>query len=133
MDAPELKPTAQDTTECLGARDLPVELWITIAHSLRVDLDHHFPFYPVRLFDMPALKTLRLVSRALNDVTEPLYWERVELSANARPREALEVVKHLKTNKTHRNYVKHLVLERWRAKRVVEQKEDGIEATSEEL
>ncbi|KAG9047781.1 hypothetical protein FS837_001489 [Tulasnella sp. UAMH 9824] len=133
MDALELKSTGQDTTECLGGRDLPVELWITIAHSLRLDSDHHFPFYPVRLFDMPALKSLRLVSRALNDVTEPLYWERVELSANARPREAMEVVKHLKANTTHQNYVKHLVLERWRAKRVVEQKEDGIEATSEEL
>ncbi|KAG8891322.1 hypothetical protein FRC00_013907, partial [Tulasnella sp. 408] len=133
METLEANTTGHDTPAHLERRGLPAELWLTIAQSLEVSLDDHFPFCPVRLFDMPAVKNLRLVSRALNGVTEPLYWERIELSANVRLQEALEVIKHFKANPVHRNYVKYLVLKKWRAKGSVEGPEDNVEATSEGL
>ncbi|KAG8930680.1 hypothetical protein FRC01_002421 [Tulasnella sp. 417] len=45
----------------------------------------------------------------------------------------MELAKHLKANLTHRDYVKYLVLKRWRAKDLAVRREDGVEATSEEL
>ncbi|KAG8946430.1 hypothetical protein FRC04_011876 [Tulasnella sp. 424] len=125
----------QHSQERPEGRDLPIELWLTIAQSLRLDVDQHFPSYPVRLFDMRALKNLRLVSQTMKDVIEPLYWERVELSANTRPREAMEAVKHLKANPVHRGYVKYMVLKRWRAEHLVHRWGDDREnePTSETL
>ncbi|KAG8930679.1 hypothetical protein FRC01_002420 [Tulasnella sp. 417] len=123
----------QDTPARPERRDLPVEVWLTIVQSLRGGLDSHFRLYPVRLFDKRTLKTLRRVSRALYDITDPLYWEHVELSAMARPEEVLETVKHLKTNPARWNYVKYLVLQGWRADNEVPQNQNDVRAASEVL
>lgn len=97
-----------------GFHQLPMELWIVITEHLRQDSSRSFQFYPVRPFNMPAIKSLRLTSRSFNAVIEPLYWERVELFPTTRPRESSQIIQHLHHNPAHRQLVKCLVFSKWR-------------------
>ncbi|KIO28713.1 carbohydrate esterase family 12 protein [Tulasnella calospora MUT 4182] len=63
---------------------------------------------------MPAIKSLRLTSRNLHTVVEPLYWERVDLSPVTRPTECVEIIQHLHQNAAHREFVKCLLFSKWR-------------------
>ncbi|KAG8925970.1 hypothetical protein FRC00_003418 [Tulasnella sp. 408] len=103
-----------DLRQADGTPQLPMELWIVVAEHLRHDKNRTFRFYPVRPFNMPAIKSLRLTSRTLNAVVEPLYWERVELSPMARQKESVEIIQHLHQNAVHREFIKCLLFSRWR-------------------
>lgn len=103
-----------DPRQAHGTPQLPMELWMVVAEHLRQDKNRTFRFYPVRPFNIPAIKSLRLTSRTLNAVVEPLFWERVELSPMARQNDSTEIIQHLHQNASHREFVKCLLFSRWR-------------------
>ncbi|KAG9050637.1 hypothetical protein FS837_003737 [Tulasnella sp. UAMH 9824] len=103
-----------DLRQAHGTPQLPMELWIAVAQHLRQDKTRTFRFYPVRPFNMPAIKSLRLTSRTLNAVAESLYWERVELSPVFRKKECAEIIQHLHQNAGHREFVQCLLFSMWR-------------------
>ncbi|KAG9050636.1 hypothetical protein FS837_003736 [Tulasnella sp. UAMH 9824] len=105
-----------DLRQAHGTPQLPMELWIVVAQHLRQAKTRNFRFYPVRPFNMPAIKSLRLTSRTLNAVVESLYWERVELSSLFRLNESMEIIQHLHQNAGHREFVKCLLFFQRRAR-----------------
>ncbi|KAG9018144.1 hypothetical protein FRB90_012107 [Tulasnella sp. 427] len=103
------------TTHPNASHHFPIEIWLAIAEHLRADTTQNFQFYPIRPFNSPAIKNLRLTSRALNAAVEPFYWERVELFARTRPLQSLQIIQHLHENQVHRGFIKCLLFSKWRA------------------